>query len=125
MNFRFLVQDGSRFFACVSLFLVTVYFGAETNRKIVNGFKVDDHFRFQLWLFNADAAVVTNMETRDVQSLSESNKNELYYIKSRGIIQSFVFRFVFFYRLNLLRTECLNDLFVYEVKFNIQVAVVQ
>ncbi|KAK2550542.1 E3 ubiquitin-protein ligase E3D [Acropora cervicornis] len=84
VNFRFLVQDGSRFFACVSLFLVTVYFGAETNRKIVNGFKVDDHFRFQLWLFNADAAVVTNMETRDVQSLSESNKNELYYIKSRA-----------------------------------------
>lgn len=53
MNFRFLVQDGSRFFAC-------------------------------LWLFNADAAVVTNIETRNVQSLSESNKNELYYIKSRA-----------------------------------------
>lgn len=53
VNFRFLVQDGSRFFAC-------------------------------LWLFNADAAVVTNIETRDVQSLSESNKNGLYYIKSKA-----------------------------------------
>ena len=116
MNFRFLVRDGSRFFACVSLFLVTVYFGAVTNPKRVNGFKVfDDYFRFQLWLFNADAAVVTNIETRDVQSLSESNKNGLYYIKSKGIIQSFVFCFVSFHRLNLLRTECLNDLFVYEV----------
>lgn len=116
MNFRFLVQDGSRFFACVSLFLVTVFFGTETNRKRVNGFKVfDDYFRFQLWLFNADAAVVTNIETRDVQSLSESNKNGLYYIKSKGIIQSFAFCFVSFHRLNLLRTECLNDLFVYEV----------
>lgn len=116
MNFRFLVQDGSRFFACVSLFLVTVFFGTETNRKRVNGFKVfDDYFRFQLWLFNANAAVVTNIETRDVQSLSESNKNGLYYIKSKGIIQSFAFCFVSFHRLNLLRTECLNDLFVYEV----------
>lgn len=100
----------------MSLFLVTVYFGAETNCKRVNGFKVfDDYFRFQLWLFNADAAVVTNIETRDVQSPSESNKNGLYYIKSKGIIQSFVFCFVSFHRLSLLRTECLNDLFVYEV----------
>ncbi|XP_015778721.1 PREDICTED: E3 ubiquitin-protein ligase E3D-like [Acropora digitifera] len=53
VNFRFLVQDGSRFFAC-------------------------------LWLFNVDAAVVTNIETRDVQSLSDSNKNGLYYIKSKA-----------------------------------------
>ena len=121
MNFRFLVQDGLRVFACVSLFPVTVDSRAETNRNRANSLKVDDGcICFQLWLFNADAAVVTNIKTRDIDSLSESNKNGVYYIQSKGIIQSFVFRFVPFYR-----TECLNDLFVYGKKFHIHVAVVQ
>ena len=48
--------------------------------------------------------MVTNIKTRDVHSLSESNKNGLYSIKSKGIIQSFVFVLC-----PTIKTQCSKD----------------